>query len=118
MHASATGAGLTTALGLLGTEGEVFELSWYGDRPVEITLGGSFHSSRLSVRASQVGRVAPARRVRRGPQDRLALALRLLSDPAYDTLITGETPFENLPSIMPSLANGELPALCHRIAYT
>ena len=117
MHARASGDGLTTALGLLGTEGEVIELSWYGDRPVSVPLGGAFHSRRLAVRASQVGMVAPARRSRRGTGDRLALALRLLADPAFDTLITGESDFAALPEIMPRLASGDLPALCHRIAY-
>lgn len=117
VHASASGAGLTTAVGLLGTEGEVIELSWYGDRPVSVALGGAFHSRRLAVRASQVGAVAPARRPRRSTRDRLALALRLLADPAFDALITGESDFADLPAVMPRLAGGDLPALCHRIAY-
>ncbi|HEY3687884.1 MAG TPA: zinc-binding alcohol dehydrogenase [Streptosporangiaceae bacterium] len=117
LHASASGAGLATALGLLGTEGEVIEVSWYGDRPVTVPLGGAFHSRRLAVRASQVGMVAPSRRARRGTRDRLALALRLLADPAYDALITGESGFAELPRIMPLLASGELPALCHRVVY-
>jgi len=117
VHASATGAGLTTALGLLGTEGEVIELSWYGDRPVNVALGGDFHSRRLAVRSSQVGMVAPSRRARRGLRDRLALALRLLADPAYDVLITGESGFTDLPQVMPLLAGGEVGALCHRIVY-
>ena len=55
------------SLDLLGAEGEVVDLSWYGDAPVELTLGGAFHSGRLAIRASQVGAVAPARRGRRTP---------------------------------------------------
>ena len=34
LHASATAAGLSRALELLGAEGEVIELSWFGDRAV------------------------------------------------------------------------------------
>ena len=34
LHASANPAGLTRALQLVGDEGEVIELSWYGDRAV------------------------------------------------------------------------------------
>ncbi|WP_184080646.1 zinc-dependent alcohol dehydrogenase [Nocardiopsis mwathae] len=116
-HASATEEGLARALALLGDEGEVIELSWYGDRAVRIPLGESFHSRRLAIRASQVGAVSPARRHRRSLADRLALALRLLADPAFDTLITGQSPFERLPEVMPRLADGRIPALCHRIAY-
>ena len=65
VHASATDAGLARALELLADEGEVIELSWYGDRRVTLPLGEAFHSRRLTIRASQVGTVAPARRGRR-----------------------------------------------------
>ena len=117
VHASATEAGLNRSLELLVQEGVVLELSWYGDRRVSLPLGEAFHSRRLVVRGSQVGTVAPARRGRRDHADRMALALELLADPAYDALITGECRFEELPEVMPRLAGGELPALCHRVVY-
>ncbi|HWM56296.1 MAG TPA: zinc-binding alcohol dehydrogenase [Pseudonocardia sp.] len=117
LHASATAAGLARALELLGPEGEVIELSWFGDRTVSLPLGAAFHSRRLGIRASQVGSVASARRARRSHADRLAIALRLLAEPRFDALITGESAFDELPTIMPRLASGELPALCHRIVY-
>jgi threonine dehydrogenase-like Zn-dependent dehydrogenase len=117
LHASGSPDGLAGALALLGMEGEVIELSWYGDRAVSVPLGEAFHSRRLAVRASQVGTVSPARRARRSHADRMALALALLADPAFDALVTGESPFAELPEIMPRLASGELPALCHRIRY-
>jgi threonine dehydrogenase-like Zn-dependent dehydrogenase len=117
VHASASEAGLARALALLAPEGEVIELSWYGDRRIALPLGEFFHSRRLTVRASQVGMVSPARRARRGFGDRLALALDLLADPVFDVLITGESRFEDLPSLMPRLASGEISALCHRIVY-
>ncbi len=116
-HASATEAGLTRSLELLASEGEVVELSWYGDRRVILPLGGDFHSQRLAVRASQVGMISPARRSRYDHAERLGLALRLLADPAFDALLTGESAFEDLPSVLPRLADGSLPALCHRIVY-
>ncbi|HEY7719758.1 MAG TPA: dehydrogenase [Pedococcus sp.] len=117
VHSSATSAGLQLSLDLLATEGTVVELSWYGDREVALALGGSFHSGRLSIRASQVGEVAAARRSRRSRTDRLRLALDLLRDPAFDALITGHSPFDELPGVMARLADGSLPALCHTITY-
>ncbi|MFF0225492.1 dehydrogenase [Streptomyces sp. NPDC004629] len=117
VHASADERGLTRALGLLAAEGTVLELSWYGDRLVTLPLGEAFHSRRLTVRSSQVGALSPARRASRGYADRLALALDLLADPSLDALITGESTFEELPEVMPRLATGEIPALCHRIRY-
>jgi Zn-dependent alcohol dehydrogenase len=116
-HTSATSSGLQRSLELLSPEGTVLELSWYGDEPTEVRLGGSFHSGRLTVRASQVGMVAPSRRERRTTADRLTLALELLRDPAFDSLLAGESPFETLPDVMPRLVSRELPALCHTLTY-
>ena len=117
VHTSATAAGLQLALELLAPEGTVLELSWYGDREVRLSLGGAFHSRRLGIRAAQVGTVSPARAGRRTTADRLALALDLLRDPAFDVLVTGESPFDELPGVMARLAAGSLPALCHTITY-
>jgi threonine dehydrogenase-like Zn-dependent dehydrogenase len=117
LHTSATSAGLQTSIDLLGVEGTLIELSWYGDADVHISLGRAFHSRRLTIRSSQVGMVAPARRVRRTYADRIRLALDLLQDPAFDALLTGESDFEDLPAVMSALANGVLPALCHTIRY-
>ncbi|MFD7878467.1 zinc-binding alcohol dehydrogenase [Streptomyces sp. NPDC059766] len=116
VHASATEQGLARSLELLRAEGTVIELSWYGDRRVALPLGEAFHSRRLTVRGSQVGTVSPAR-ANRSYADRLALALDLLADPALDALVTGESAFEDLPEVMPRLASGEIPALCHRVRY-
>ncbi|MET8248905.1 zinc-binding alcohol dehydrogenase [Streptomyces sp. NPDC005202] len=117
VHASATEQGLARSLELLTAEGTVLELSWYGDRGVALPLGEAFHSRRLVIRSSQVGTVSPARRSSRTYADRLALALDLLADPALDALVTGESAFEELPEVMPKLASGEIPALCHRVRY-
>jgi NADPH:quinone reductase-like Zn-dependent oxidoreductase len=117
VHTSATGAGLQLSLDLLAPEATVLDLSWYGDAQVQLSLGGSFHSSRLRIRASQVGSIAAARRSRYTYAQRLGLAVGLLRDPAFDALLTGDSPFEELPDVMPRLADGSLPAICHTIPY-
>jgi threonine dehydrogenase-like Zn-dependent dehydrogenase len=117
VHTSATSEGLQSAIDLLAAEGTVIDLSWYGNTEVRLSLGGAFHDRRLSIRSSQVGSVAPARAARRTPADRLALALELLRDPAFDALLTGESHFDELPEVMARLAEGSLPALCHTIRY-
>jgi threonine dehydrogenase-like Zn-dependent dehydrogenase len=117
VHASATSAGLTRSLELLAPEATVIELSWYGDQQVSVPLGEFFHSRRLIVKSSQVGGIAPARRGTRTYADRLALALELLADPRFDALITGHSGFDELPDILPRLADGSLPALCHVVNY-
>jgi hypothetical protein len=116
-HASATPAGLATAVRLAGVESTVVELSWYGDTMVPAPLGGAFHSRRLVLKASQVGHVAPALRPRWSHDRRLELALSLLIDPALDALISDECPFEALPDLMPSILGGGGDVLCHAVRY-
>jgi threonine dehydrogenase-like Zn-dependent dehydrogenase len=116
-HASGTGGGLATALGLAAFEATVADLSWYGDAPVSVPLGENFHSRRLVLRSTQVGHVAPARRANHSRRDRLALALRLLADPVFDCLITGTSRFEDLPETMARLAAEPGDTLCHVVTY-
>jgi NADPH:quinone reductase-like Zn-dependent oxidoreductase len=116
-HCSATESGLARSLQLLGEEAELIELSWYGMNQPRVPLGGAFHSRRLTIRASQVGAVAASRRVRRTTSDRLALAMRLLEDPVFDTFITGHAPFGALPQTMESIFDNGAGTLCQVIDY-
>ncbi|UKA63322.1 zinc-binding alcohol dehydrogenase [Arthrobacter sp. FW306-04-A] len=116
-HCSATDEGLARSLQLVGDEGEIIELSWYGNRAVSLPLGEDFHARRLSIRASQVGVVARSRRHRRTSSERLQLAVSLLQDPVFDAFLTGESEFGELPGVFDGLENGELDDLCHVIAY-
>ncbi|MUN64336.1 dehydrogenase [Kocuria sediminis] len=117
VHASSTAAGLARGLELLGDEGELIEMSWYGDEDPAVPLGADFHARRLQIRASQVGVVAPARRARRSTADRRATALDALHDPRFDALLTGSSPFEELPATMARLAGDAPEALCHVVRY-
>ena len=115
-HASATAAGLATALRLAGEEASVVELSWYGDGEVAAALGEAFHSRRLRLMSSQVGKVAPSHRSRWSHVRRLAAALALLGDPALDVLLAAPVSFEELPARLPAIFDaGEV--VCQPIRY-
>lgn len=116
-HASASGDGLATAIGLAGTEATVVELSWYGEGRVPAALGGAFHSRRLTLKASQVGQIAPAQRPRWTYARRLRLALSLLGDAALDRLLTGECGFAELPRVLPTVLADGADVLCHTVRY-
>ena len=96
-------AGLNTAIACAGLEGTIVEMSWYGDRPVEVGLGGAFHSRRLRLVSSQVGRISPGRRPRWDHGRRTAAALRLLDLPALDLLVAEEIAFEDAPRELPRI---------------
>jgi NADPH:quinone reductase-like Zn-dependent oxidoreductase len=117
IHASGSPSGLELALDLAGLEATIVELSWFGDQPVSVPLGGPFHSQRLTLAASQVGRIAQAQRARWDHRRRMQLVLGMLRDPALDAVITGESPFETLPEVMAGLARTSGDTLCHRICY-
>jgi 2-desacetyl-2-hydroxyethyl bacteriochlorophyllide A dehydrogenase len=117
-HTSASAAGLQQSLEALAPEGTVIDMSWYGNSAVTLSLGGAFHSRRLTIRSSQVGTVSPAGGRARTAADRMALALELLRDAAFDALLTGNDRFAELPDVMSRLATGELEALCHTITYS
>ncbi len=97
-HCSGTQTGLEHAIALAGFEATVVELSWYGTRAVAAPLGGAFHSRRLTLAASQVGAVSPARRATCSHAQRLALALSLLADPGLRADLGTPVPFDGLAS--------------------
>jgi NADPH:quinone reductase-like Zn-dependent oxidoreductase len=116
-HASGSAAGLTTALRLAGEEAAIVELSWYGAGEIAAPLGEAFHSRRLRLVASQVGKVAPSHRPRWTPARRLAAALTLLDDPALDGLLAPAVDFEDLPARLPALLAPAGDARCPLIRY-
>ena len=104
-----------------GAQARVIELSWYGAQEISLRLGGQFHPGRVQIVSSQVGSIPPARVPRWTYRRRLSVALELLCDAALDVLISGESPFAELPSAMarilaPASERSE-PVLCHRICY-
>lgn len=116
-HTTGAPEALQAALDALAFEGRVIELSWFGDGPVPLLLGGAFHSQRLTIRASQVGHVAPARRATTSRRDRLAEALGMLDDPRLDRLITEEVSFRDLPGAIPRLLAPDAPGIATRVRY-
>jgi threonine dehydrogenase-like Zn-dependent dehydrogenase len=116
-HASGTGAGLATALRIAGEEATIVELSWYGAGEVAVPLGGRFHSGRLRLVSSQVGRVAPSHRPRWSFAQRLAAAVALLDDPALDALLAPAIDFTDLPARLPALLASNADARCPLIRY-
>jgi NADPH:quinone reductase-like Zn-dependent oxidoreductase len=116
-HASASAKGLGTALALAGEEATIVELSWYGAGEVAAPLGEAFHSRRLRLVASQVGKIAPSHRPRWTHGRRLAAALALLADPALDVLLAPAIEFGDLPARLADLLSSNGDARCPLIRY-
>lgn len=116
INASGAAAALSTAIDHAGLEARIVEASWYGERQATLSLGGAFHSRRLSIKSSQVGHVSASQQPRWPLSRRLAKALDLLVDPRLDALISGETAFSDLQDLYPRILQ-EPSTLCHRVRY-
>lgn len=117
IHASGHPTGLDTALSLAGQEALVLEMSWYGDQPVAASLGGAFHSRRLTLKSSQVGQVPPARRARWSHRRRMETALSLLRDDTLDLLLEKPVPLCDAPGILPEVLSGGRRVLAQPIVH-
>jgi threonine dehydrogenase-like Zn-dependent dehydrogenase len=117
IHASGTAPGLELALNIAAFEATIVEMSWYGRQLVTLPLGEAFHAQRLTIKSSQVGHVARSKRGQYDRRRRMELAISLLADPALDALITGESPFDDLPAVMARLVDRPGDVICHRIRY-
>lgn len=116
-HASATSAGLATALDAAANEATVIELSWYGSGVVAIPLGGAFHSRRLKLVSSQVGQVAPSHRATWSHRMRLDAAMKLTAHPHLDALLAPPIAFGDLPALIYDVLQPKSGVLCQLISY-
>lgn len=116
-HTSAVAAGLDTAITLAGEEATIVEMSWYGSAPASVHLGGAFHSRRLRLISSQVGKVSPARRIRWDYARRLEAALKLLEDPRLDALVTEEVAFADAPLRIAEVLGPKASGIAPLLAY-
>jgi len=116
-HASASAAGLNTAIACAGPEATIVEMSWYGDKPVSVDLGGAFHSRRLKLVSSQVGLISTGRRLRWDYRRRRDLALSLLAPPALDALVAEDIAFADAPRELPRIFAPDAQGLAPVIRY-
>jgi len=100
-HASASAAGLNTAIACAGPEATIVEMSWYGDKRVSVDLGGAFHS----------------RRLRWDYRRRRDLALSLLAPPALDALVAEDIAFADAPRELPRIFAPDAQGLAPVIRY-
>lgn len=111
INATGSGEALALALEVAGTEATIVEAGWHGSDVAHVPLGGLFHSERLKIVSSQVGRIPSSRRARWTHGRRLAKALSLLDDAVLDRLLTHEVPYADAPAVLPRLITADDTAL-------
>jgi alcohol dehydrogenase len=88
IEASGHPAALDTALRSVAFGGTVIVCSWYGTKPVPVTLGGPFHRRRLRIISSQVSTIDGGLQPRWSRQRRLEVARDLLPELELTSLIS------------------------------
>ena len=97
VEVSSSGAALQAAIDTVAAEGTVVVASWYGAKPVTLSLGGHFHQGRVRLRSSQVGRMNPELGSRWDHARRTEAVLDLLPRLRLEELVSHRVPFEKAP---------------------
>lgn len=95
---------LDAAIQATGYAGRVLVGSWYGNKRVDLDLGGRFHRNRISLESTQVSTIAPELRGRWNKPRRLALAWNCLERLNTDAILTHQIPVEEAPKAYHLLA--------------
>lgn len=83
---------LDLAIALTGEYGRIVIGSWYGNKPVEVDLGGRFHRAHMRLIGSQVSALAPQWLGRWNKERRLDVAWRMIGRHRPQRLITHRLP--------------------------
>lgn len=98
IEASGAPAALQAAIDAVAVEGTVVVASWYGTKPVTLTLGSHFHRGRVRLRSSQVGRLNPDLVPRWDHDRRTETVTALLPQLRLAELVSHRFPFAQAPA--------------------
>lgn len=104
-HCTGGENGLQFCIDRAKTEGKIIELSWYGNKRVNINLGGTFHTGRKTIISSQVSGIPNNKKSSWNFRKRKELVFQLLQHKIYDKLPCLEIPLEDSPQFFNKLRN-------------
>jgi threonine dehydrogenase-like Zn-dependent dehydrogenase len=96
-HTSSSNEGLQFAIDHVRKDGSVIELSWYGNKQLNLNFGGNFHYNRVKLISSQVSTISPFAPIQ-SYQERKEIACELLINNIFDEVISQEILFEDSPA--------------------
>jgi len=116
-NSSANENGFQLGLNSLGFEGRLIELSWYGNKKINVNLGGDFHSKRKKIISSQVGSLPTNMRSLWDYKRRKNIVFELLKDGYFKKLPLEEISFDDAPKGYRDLNNNRINGLAKIIKY-
>jgi threonine dehydrogenase-like Zn-dependent dehydrogenase len=106
VNVSASASALQDLMEVMAMEGLIIEASWYGSRPVSLSLGGAFHRRRLTIKSSQVSNVGGHLGPGWNKKRRMELVLRALSEIQPRRYVTDHFPFAQAPRAYEYISEG------------
>jgi len=106
VEASGNPGALASSLSLLAHEGVALVGSWYGTKPVTLSLGGDFHRRRLTIKSSQVSTIPVDQQSRWDVPRRRSTARSLMSKLPLAAIATSEFAFSAAPEAYAALDRG------------
>jgi threonine dehydrogenase-like Zn-dependent dehydrogenase len=116
-NTSASGEGLQQCIDLSGEEATIVEMSWYGIKPIQISLGTTFHLGRKRIISTQVSEIPFDKQARYTIERRKKLALTLLQHGIFDKLPLTQISFIDSPGYFNRLRQRQNPNFCTIIKY-
>lgn len=104
---TASSNGLQDSIKVVKEEGKVINLSWYGTKQIQLSLGGDFHYGRKQIISSQVSKIPHEKRNNWDFPKRKSLAMDLLMKYSYEQYIDQFIPFEESPHFYHQLRKGK-----------
>ncbi len=108
INTSANQNGLQSCINAVGYEGVIVELSWYGEKSVNINLGHDFHHLRKRIISSQVSTIPVQKRGGWDFERRKNLVFKLLQSSVFDTMLDHEIKFDTSPDYFDQLRSKKL----------
>ena len=118
LELSGNPSALDDALSLTCFSGRIVIGSWYGEKKVEVDLGGAFHRSRIKLISSQVSTIAPELSTRWDKARRFEAAWKALERVKPEKWITHRFPIERAEEAYRLLDENPQEAIQILVTYT
>ncbi len=116
-HTSSSQEGLQYCIDHLALEGKVIELSWYGDKTINLKLGDRFHYNRLSIISSQVSVIPKLINYLYDFASRKQAVIDILMGDVWDQILDLEIGFSEVPEWFGKIRGGVMDCIGLVVKY-
>jgi threonine dehydrogenase-like Zn-dependent dehydrogenase len=99
-------------------ESKIVELSWYGNKMINLRLGGNFHMGRKKIISSQVSHIKSDKGERYDLKRRKNIVFDLMREVQLDKLPFSFCAFDELPEVFRQIRDGSYKDFCTIVKYS